>query len=157
MKLVLYDFDIALAKAQKYCAYQERCQWDVEKKFWDWNVDEIIRDEIMADLISKGFINEERFAEQFTKGKFRIKKWGKQKIRMELQKRKISDYSINKAIENIDDEDYLLTLHKLIAKKNQGLQTENEFQKKQKIANYLHAKGYESELIWDNLHGIENE
>jgi len=156
MAAPLFDFDIVLAKAQKFCAYQERCQWDVEKKFHVWQVDEEIRDEVLAELISHGFVNEERFARQFAGGKFRIKHWGKLKIKAELKMRQISNYSINKALEGIADEEYRLTLQKLIAKKEKEVLEKNEFKKKQKIAQYLHLKGYETDLIWEALRIIEN-
>ncbi len=157
MNVPLIDFEIALNKAQKYCAYQERCQWDVEKKFRDWQVDEEIRDEILAELIVQGFINEERFAAQFASGRFRIKQWGKQKIKVELKKRQISSYSINKALEKIADEEYRLTLQSLITKKNKEVRAKNEFEKTQKIAQYLFSRGYESELIWEILRININE
>ena len=157
MNIPLIDFEMALNKAQKYCAYQERCQWDVEKKFRDWQVDEEIRDEVLAELISSGFINEERFARQFAGGRFRIKQWGKQKIKVELRKRQISSYSINKALETIEDEDYRLTLQSLIAKKSKEVRAKNEFEKTQKIAQYLLSRGFETELIWETLRRIENK
>lgn len=157
MAAQLFDFEIVLGKAQKYCAYQERCQWEMEKKFQEWEVDEEIRDSILSELISQNFINEERFAAQFANGRFRIKHWGKQKIKVELKKRQISRYSINKALAGIDSEDYRLTLQKLILKKSKEFHSINDFEKKQRIANYLYSKGYESELIWDSLHNLENE
>lgn len=157
MNIPLIDFEIVLNKAQKYCAYQERCQWDVEKKFYDWQVDEEIRDEVLAELITRGFINEERFAIQFASGRFRIKQWGKQKIKVELRKRQISSYSINKALEKIEDEDYRLTLQSLIEKKSKEVRAKNEFEKTQKIAQYLLSRGFETELIWKTLRIIENE
>jgi len=157
MNIPLIDFEMALNKAQKYCAYQERCQWDIEKKFRDWQVDEEIRDEVLAELISCGFINEERFARQFAGGRFRIKQWGKQKIKVELRKRQISSYSINKALETIEDEDYRLTLQSLIAKKSKEVRAKNEFEKTQKIAQYLLSRGFETELIWETLRRIENK
>lgn len=157
MTTQLFDFDIVLSKAQKYCAYQERCQWDMLKKFRDWRVDEEIQDEVLSELITQNFINEERFAFQFAAGKFRIKNWGRQKIKIELKKRQISTYSINKALDGIDQEEYGLTLQKLIANKGKEVSAKNEYEKKQKIAQYLHSKGYESELIWESLQITENE
>lgn len=157
MAVQLFDFDIVLNKSQKYCVYQERCQWDVEKKFRDWLVDEEIRDDVLGELIVQGFINEERFAAQFASGRFRIKQWGKQKIKVELKKRQISSYSINKALEKITDEEYRLTLQSLITKKNKEVRAKNEFEKTQKIAQYLYSRGYESELIWDTLRVDINE
>ena len=157
MNIPLIDFEIALNKAQKYCAYQERCQWDIEKKFRDWQVDEEIRDEVLAELITRGFVNEERFASHFASGRFRIKQWGKQKIKIELKKRQISSYSINKALGNIEDEEYRLTLLSLIAKKSREVRAKNDFEKTQKIAQYLFSRGYETELIWETLRIVENE
>lgn len=157
MSAQLFDFNIVLEKAQKYCAYQERCHWEMERKFQEWQVDEELRDEVLAELITQGFVNEERYATQFANGRFRIKHWGKHKIKAELKKRQISAYSINKALEGLEDEEYRLTLQTLIAKKDKEICGSNEFEKKQKIAQYLHIKGYESELIWANLRIMENE
>ena len=157
MDFPLSDFETVIKKAQKYCAYQERCQWDLEKKFRVWQVVEEIQDEVLADLISQGFVNEERFAKHFASGKFRIKKWGKKKIQLELKKRQISNYSINKAIEAIEDEEYDLTLQQLIQKKVKVIQAKNEFEKKQKLAQYLYSKGYENERIWNAIHSNDNE
>lgn len=151
----LYDFDIVLAKAQKYCVYQERCQWELEKKFRDWQVDDELKDEVMSELISQGFINEERYATQFASGRFRLKHWGRLKIKAELKMRQISSYSINKALEGIEEEEYRLTLQKLINNKNKEVQGKNEYEKKQKIAQYLQNKGYESEFIWESLRIVE--
>lgn len=156
MAAPLFDFDIVLAKAQKFCAYQERCQWDVEKKFYVWQVDEEIRDEVLSVLISQGFVNEERYARQFAGGKFRMKYWGRLKIRAELKMRQISNYSINKALEGITDEEYQLALQKLITKKEKEVLAKDEYEKKQKIAQYLHLKGYETDLIWEALRITEN-
>ena len=152
----LFDFDIVLAKAQKYCVYQERCQWDIEKKFNDWQVDDEIRDNILSELIAQGFVNEERFAKQFAGGRFRMKLWGKQKIKSELKMRQISNYSITKALKNIDESEYRLTLQKLIAKKQKEIQEKSPFDLKQKIAQYLYGKGYESDLIWEELQILDN-
>lgn len=157
MPIPLLDFNSVLTKAQKYCAYQERCHWDVEKKFKEWQVAEEIQDEVLAALITGNFLNEERFARQFSSGRFRMKQWGRIKISLELKKRQVSSYSINKALTLIDEEEYRLTLQKLIAKKSKEINTSNSFEKTQKIAQYLYTKGYESELIWDALERIENE
>jgi len=157
MRPQLFDFEIVLAKAQIYCAYQERCQWEVKKKLREWQVDDEIQDEIISALITQNFINEERFAFQFAGGKFRIKNWGKLKIKSELKMRQISNYSINKALNSIADEEYSLTLHKLITKKKKEIEARNTFEKNQKIGQYLLAKGYESDLVWEALSLINDD
>lgn len=141
----------AKTKAAKYCAYQERSQQQVRDKLYEYGLysDEV--EEIIAWLITENFINEERFASSYARGKFNLKHWGKVKIRIGLKQHQISDYCINKALKEINTEDYLLTLNQLIEKKQAQLGSINPFEKKQKIARYLIGKGFESELVWESL------
>lgn len=155
-KPLIIDYQVALEKAASYCAYQERCHWDVEKKLKDWNVDIDIRDEIISDLIQQNFLNEERFAISFVSGKVNIKRWGRYKIKMELNSRYISSYSINKALQQIDEEKYILNLRDLIKKKAPSVVAKNSYEKKMKLLKYLASRGYETEIINEQLeqHGI---
>ncbi|MBA5628817.1 regulatory protein RecX [Moheibacter lacus] len=137
-------------KMAKYCAYQDRCQWEVEQKFYDFNLIPEARDEIMIYLIQQNFLNEERFAKSFARGKFYQKNWGRIKIRIELKKRKIPEKLIQVGLNEIDEKDYLTTLNQLFEKKKASLKSEREsFKKKAKIRNYLLQKGFESEFITD--------
>ena len=146
-KPLIIDSQIALEKASKYCAYQERCQWDMERKLHEWNVDAEIRDEVIARLIIEGFLSEERFAKAYTQGKINIKRWGRYKLRNELKAKQISDYSIEKAFQQIDDDIYLSNLRKLIEVKRHSMIGNSEFEIKMKLIRYLISKGYETELI----------
>jgi len=148
---LIIDYKIALEKAAKYCAYQERCQFDLERKFSEWNIDPEIRDEITADLIQQNFLNEERFATAYANGKVNIKRWGKIKISNELKSRIISDYSIRKAIESIDEEKYILNLQHLIQQKDQLIVAKNGYERRVKLLKYLMGRGYESNLINEEL------
>lgn len=146
----------ALTKLQKFCAYQERCQEEVRSKLLDLEIYGEKLDSIIAELIADDFINEERFAQAFARGKFRIKKWGKNRIVQELKFRKISEYCIKKALKEIDEANYLETLSKIISDK---LAYWNELpgqEKKYKTAQYAMSRGYESELIWKLLNEITN-
>lgn len=148
---IIIDYQIALEKAARYCAYQERCQFDMERKLKEWNVDQELWDEIIVTLIEQNFINEERFAQAFTNGKINIKRWGKIKIKNELKARYISDYSINKALENIDKEKYILNLQELIQRKEAIILAKNHYEKRLKLMHYLYSKGYETDLINEEL------
>ncbi|MBL6449712.1 RecX family transcriptional regulator [Fulvivirga sp. 29W222] len=138
----------AKLKAADYCAYQERTQQQVRDKLFDLGLhcDEV--EDILADLITEGFINEERFAIHYAGGKFRMKKWGKVKISHHLKALKISDYCINRALAEIDDEDYQITLHQLLEKKKSSITGENQYIIGKKIATFLIQKGYEPNLVW---------
>jgi len=135
-------------KLAKYCAYQDRCHWEVENKLREFHLIPEAKDEIIIYLIQHNFLNEERFAKSFVKGKFNQKNWGRIKIKSELKKRRIPQKLIDTALKEIDAEAYFSRLEELFQKKKESLQSEREsFKKQLKIRNYLLQKGYESNLI----------
>ncbi|OJV19645.1 MAG: RecX family transcriptional regulator [Dyadobacter sp. 50-39] len=144
---------LILQKAASYCAYQERTQDEVKQRLKKWNVWGDEADEIIAELISMNYLSEERFAKTYAGGKFRVKNWGRMKIRQELNRRGLSTYSIEKGMNEIGDEDYVAGLRELIAKKRNLLsKTETDpFKLKQKLARFALGKGYESELVWKEI------
>lgn len=143
--------DQALIKAQMTCVYQERCQQEMRDKLYDWGLYPDAVENTIALLISDNYLNEERFAKAFAGGKFRIKKWGRIKIKIELKKRKISDYCIRKAMQEIEDVDYIKTLKALLAKKSKEIKGGKAQVRNYKIAKYAASRGFESDLIWDIL------
>ncbi|MCK5775924.1 MAG: RecX family transcriptional regulator [Bacteroidales bacterium] len=150
-KPIIVDYKIALAKMAKYCAYQERCHWEIERRFKEWNIDEDIWDDITADLIQQNFLSEERFAIAYVQGKVNIKKWGKTKIFYELKKRQISEYLINKSLAMIDEEKYILNLQEIITKKKLTIKGRTDYEREAKLTTYLFSRGYDIELIKDYL------
>ncbi len=141
----------ALLKAQASCAYQERCQQEMRDKLYEWGLYSDAVENIIADLITDNFLNEERFAKSYAGGKFRIKKWGKIKIKIELKKRKISEYCIRKAMEEISDIEYIATIQQLIAKKSKEIKGGKPHVRNYKIAQYVMSKGFEGNLVWEAL------
>jgi len=142
----------ALQKLKHYCGYQERCHSEVKEKLYDLGVKKIDRDEIISTLIEENYLNEGRFAIQFAGGKFRIKQWGKIKIKYELKQKQVSSYSINKALQSIDEEMYRKTLKKLATQKLKTLKTENNtFIKNKKLYIFLLQKGFEQHLIAETI------
>lgn len=104
-------------------------------------------DVLISDLISNKFLNEERFAEAYVSGKFRIKKWGRIKIRQHLKQKRISDYSIQKGMAQINEDEYLATLSVLANRKWADTRGGNSWDKAAKVKRYLISKGYEGDLI----------
>ncbi|HET6990599.1 MAG TPA: regulatory protein RecX, partial [Bacteroidia bacterium] len=137
----------AMVKAESYCAYQERCQQEMRDKLYSWGLHGDAVENVIAGLISKNFLNEERFAKAFSGGKFRIKKWGRVKIRMELKRRKLSEYCIKKGLAEIDEDDYLKTLKKVAEEKAKAVKEKDAQKKKYKVMSYLLSRGFESDLI----------
>ncbi|MEM1326748.1 MAG: regulatory protein RecX [Bacteroidota bacterium] len=146
--------EVALKKLQAYCAYQDRCHQEVRKKLLDLGIYGDDLEEIVADLIVDKFLDEERFARAYARGKFRHKKWGRFKIRQHLKQKQISAYCLKKAMEEIEEEDYQKTLEQLLQKKRRLLKVDNIYQEKQKLAVYAINKGYESPLVWETIHRL---
>ncbi len=131
-----------------YCKYQERCHSEARNKLYELGFTTAEVERQIAELIEANVINEERFAIAFAGGKFRMKQWGREKIKMELKIRKISDYCIKKALKEIDCDEYDKTLNKLLYKKLTELKSErNHFIKKAKVYRYLLQKGYEKDIV----------
>jgi len=141
----------ALAKIQRYCAYQERSHKEVKNKLYDYGLFENQVDEILSQLITDGFLNEERFAKAFAGGKFRIKKWGKLKIKNELEQLGLTRNCIQRGLKEIESADYSKTLKALIKKKSTEINEENIFKKRDKIARFAIGKGYEPDMVWEYL------
>jgi len=137
----------ALQKARHYCAYQERCHSEVKEKLYGFGLRKNDVEEALSRLIEDNYLNEERFAIQFAGGRFRMKQWGKVKIRYELKQRQVGEYCIKKALAAIGEDEYDHTLAKLAGDKWESLRDEEPCIRRQKIQNHLVQKGYEHERI----------
>jgi regulatory protein len=138
----------ALQKAKQYCAYQERCHSEVKEKLYSFGLHKNEVDELLSELICDNYLNEERFAIQFAGGKFRIKQWGRIKIKYALKQKQVSEYSIKKALAAINETHYNITLQKLFELKLKTLKAEkNIFIKKRKLQDHLMQKGFEANLV----------
>lgn len=150
------SYDRALEKAMRYCSYQERCLDDMERRFLAWNVEKSDWDKIIDYLLEEDFLNEERYIEAFVRGKFSMKKWGRNKIVVGLMKKKIYGDKVNAALNNeIEEEEYLSVLTSLIEKKSSLINEMDALKRRDKIYRYLIGKGYESELIVKQLQEFE--
>jgi regulatory protein len=141
----------ALAKLQKFCAYQERCHQEVRDKLYSLGLHQSDVEDILTQLITSGFLNEERFAKAFAGGKFRMKHWGRNKIVHELKLRDISKRCIQAGLNEIDEDDYHNSLMSEIEKKMKIVSEANVFKRRDKVARYVIGKGYEPELVWKEL------
>jgi len=138
----------ALQKIKHFCAYQERCHSEVKEKLYSYGLHTKEIEEIISTLIEENYLNEERFAIHFAGGKFRIKKWGRIKIRYELKKKSVSDYCIKKALQSIDEAEYESAIEKLVELKAAAAKKYKLIHHKiQSIVSALNQKGYETDLV----------
>jgi regulatory protein len=139
----------ALPKIKQFCAYQERCHKEVKEKLYSYGLKSIEVKEIIVVLIEENFLNETRFATQFTLGKYRLKRWGRNKIKYELKLKNISQYNVNKAFKEIDPDEYYSILTKE-ATKHFNQQTKGLITWRiQKTTQFLIQKGFEIDLVKD--------
>ncbi len=149
------DPNAAFIKMQSWCAYQERSQQECRDKLYSWGLWPDAVENIISELISQNFLNEERFAIAFAGGKFRVKKWGRVKIKVELKQKKVPDVCIKKALSLINEDDYLTTLKVVLEKKARELKEKNSVKRHYKLLQYAYSRGFEQDLIIDVLKGIE--
>ena len=133
----------------QYCAYRDRSQKEVEDKLLEMRMIPEAREQIIIKLMQEDFLNEERFARSFVRGKFRIKKWGRIRIKQELKLRDISTPIIKLAMTEIDEKQYVQTLNDLAEKKLNLLKEPNELKRRKKLADHLLQKGYEAGLVYE--------
>lgn len=144
-----FTFDEIKLKLVNYCVYQDRCHAEVEQKMREFMLIEEAKDEIILYLLKENYLNEERFTRSYIRGKFYIKHWGRNKIKVNLKQKQISEKLINKCFDEIYEPDYEKTLKKIFEdyySKQTGLK---EYQKKSKTIKYLMGKGFEYEKIND--------
>ncbi|HET6996826.1 MAG TPA: regulatory protein RecX [Chitinophagaceae bacterium] len=145
----------ALQKLKHYCGYQERSHSEAREKLFQLGVWKKDHDELIATLIEQGYLNEERFAMAFAGGRFRIKEWGRIKIKYELKQKQVSDYSIRKALKQINEEEYMAVLRRLAEQKHASLKGEQYLVRKKKTMDYLMQRGFEAELVSQVINGMK--
>ena len=149
-----YTVDEATKKLEHYCAYQDRCHKEVISKLQQMNMIPLAIDTIISHLIKHNYLNEERFAKSFARGKFNIKKWGKQRIVRELKTRGISRFNIETALKEISDTDYINTFNELSKKRLSQIKESNKFKKKKKLVDYLLYRGWETHLVYEKANEL---
>lgn len=150
-----YTVNEATKVLERYCIYQDRCHKEVLQKLKNLHMIDVAQEVIILHLLRHDFLNEERFAKSYARGKFRINKWGKNRIVRELKWRNISAYNIKSALNEINMEDYLETIDVLAKKKKLLIKGDNSFILRKKVFNYLYSKGFETSLINETLDALQ--
>ena len=153
-----------LLRVRKYCALRERSIKEVRKKLTEMGVLEDKIPLVIQKMQNEGFLNENRYAAAYARGKFRNKKWGKRKIEMELKKQGMGEEMVERGLHEIEDADYLKVLDNLLAKKWKQIQakpigdtyiTDDIFSPAvQKLLNYAIQKGFEYEVVMNRVKKI---
>ena len=143
--------DQVLDKMAKYCAYQERCVKDVKDKLKTFDISEEEKTKILDYLLDNRFVNDDRFAKAFVRGKVNQSGWGGNKIRFHLIQKGIDKDIIDEALGQTDNEVYRQRLIDILKTKSKTIKADSDFEKKRKLAAYAMQKGFEGNLIWEVL------
>ncbi|WP_232826469.1 regulatory protein RecX [Lewinella sp. IMCC34183] len=155
-KKVVYTAEQALEALQHYCAYQDRCHKEAREKLHELGYYGDPAEEVIADLIRDKYLDEERFARSYARGKFKMKRWGRYRIRAELRQRQISAYCIKKAMTEIDEGEYYDTLLRELERRNAAEKPgQHPYLRRRKLAEYLVKRGFESGLVWQAINDLE--
>ncbi|WP_034886954.1 regulatory protein RecX [Gillisia sp. Hel_I_29] len=151
-----YTVKEATLKLAQFCAYRDRSQKEVEDKLREMRMIPQACEQIIIELMREDFLNEERFARSFVRGKFRIKKWGKIKITQELKKKEISAPIIKLGLTEIDENEYLNILEQVAEKKLNLIKESDPYKRKKKLSDYLLQRGFESNLVYELSNNLIN-
>lgn len=146
-----------LERIKLWCDLQERAQQEVRDKLYDWGLHHDEVETCIVELITGNFISEERFARAYVSGKFRIKRWGRMKILNGLHQKKVSKHCVQLGLQEIDEQEYLQTAQSLIEKKFPLIKAQSDWERKQKLAAYLARRGYEIDVVWDQIDRFLNK
>lgn len=149
-----YTLQEATKKMEHYCAYQERCHQEIRQKLTSMNMIPEVIDVITVHLIENNYLNEERFAKAFVRGKFRIKHWGKGRLTFELKKKDVSKININQALAEIENEEYIEVFNKLADKRVDSIKESNVYKKRKKFVDHFLYRGWESHLVYEKAHEL---
>lgn len=152
-----WSLDEAKGKLETYCAYQERCQWEVRRKLYEKGIKGDSAEELICEMISSDFLNEERFARSFARGKFRLKHWGRTRITRELKLRQVSPACTRLGLSEIDPEEYYDVLLTQAEKKWEKTVDKDPFKKRYKVVSYLMAKGFEQDLVQEAVASVSSD
>lgn len=141
-----YTFEEIKQKLVNYCVYQDRCHAEVEQKMREFLLIDEAKEEILLYLLKENYLNEERFTRSYIRGKFYIKHWGRNKIKMNLKQKQISEKLISKCFDEIDEDDYENMIRKIYGD-YYSKQNGQEYQKKAKTIKYLMGRGFEYDQI----------
>ncbi|MDF0693359.1 regulatory protein RecX [Aquirufa ecclesiirivi] len=136
-----------LQKLARYCAYQERCVWEIQVKMGSFAILPEDQATYLDWLEDNNYLNQERFAKLFVRSKFNQKSWGRNKIKFELKRLQVKDPLIQKALEELKELPYDARLESMLIEKFNQVKDPNEWSKKQKCYQYALRKGFEPDLI----------
>lgn len=151
-----YNLQEIKQKLEYYCVYQERCFKEIDEKLNSFFLIPAAKEEILIHLIENNYVNEERFACSFTRGKHNYKNWGRNRIKTELKFRNISSRLIEIALKEINDENYLEKFNSLAEKHWKTIKEKQGAKKNKKFIDYFLRRGFETNLIYEKLNELNS-
>ena len=149
-------YEEALHKSAAYCSQSEHCRYEIEEKLLRWQVDLQHHEKILAYLEKEKYIDQQRYALAYVRDKFKYNKWGKIRLNLELQRRRIDATIIRDSLTSIDDTEYQEMANQLVINKLRGLKYNDNYERNGKLYRYLAGRGFESDVIHNAIHGLQS-
>ncbi|MBI3143622.1 MAG: RecX family transcriptional regulator [Bacteroidetes bacterium] len=134
-------------KARRFCAYQERCRFDLESKLYGWGLSTKQVGSVCKLLEEEGFINQERFVQAYVKGKFNQLGWGKIKIANALRTKNVEPAIIEKGLNGLNMLEYESRILQLLQRKQSTLARLPLNEQRRRMYAFALQKGYETDLV----------
>ena len=150
-------YDKALERISRICSRHEKCSYDVIQKLQSWKMEEKYKDKILRWLQENKFVDDARYARAYARDQHHFRKWGKIKIRMILRQKHIPEELINKAMEQLDKNDYRETLKNELQRKRKTLKPKNRYDLMVRLQRFAYSKGYEAELVKEVMEEVIKE
>lgn len=145
----------ALVRLEELCVRAERCEAELRRKLMQWAIVPADADSIIASLRARRFLDETRFAAAFVRDKYRFGKWGRRRIVMALRQKNIQSDDIDRALGDIDEEEYRQILAALLRYKAKGMARPLEYDDRNRLFRFAVGRGFEPDLIISEIKTIQ--
>jgi len=141
------DYKLAYKKAATLCGQREYCCSEIKEKLVKWGSTPETIKKVITNLVTEKFIDENRYAGFYTRDKFNLNGWGKQKIIWNLRQKRITEDMIQAAIKTIDQDEYEKMLLKLLQEKSEKIKDKELSEKKAVLITFASSRGFEMNEI----------
>jgi regulatory protein len=144
------DKEVTRAKniAYRYLSYRPRSFAEVEKKLRDKEFGDALVDAVLSDLVRLGFINDQRFADQWAQSRIRLRGLGRRRIEQELRNKGVDRETVSRTLKDVLAPDLEIeTARKAAERKLATMKTLDRETMRRRLGGFLERKGFSYKVI----------
>jgi regulatory protein len=142
--------ELARAKnaAYRYLSYRPRSFSEVETKLRDKEFSGTVVQRVLDDLARLGYLNDERFADQWAQSRVRLRGLGRRRIERELKNKGIDPETVRRTLADVLNAGVEMeTARKAAGRKRSALKALDRETRRRRLAGFLERKGFSFEVI----------